>query len=199
VERDAGGAAVDLAQKWVGSECSADADCNFPGGSCHQNPYGRGFCTTACSGSCADRPGEIATACVPDGSGHGLCIRQASTLNNFCRPYESFEYKASTPRFGSSRVVDACVPGSMGFVGDACLSSADCAAGRTCERHGQGPGLCTQPCDAARACPVQNGIGTACVAGRCLKACDVQDACGAAVAATCRKAGAVLACIPLGG
>jgi hypothetical protein len=43
---------------------------------------------------------------------------------------------------------------------------------------------------------VQNGIGTACVAGRCLKACDVQDACGAAVATTCSKAGAVLACIP---
>jgi len=86
-----------------------------------------------------------------------------------------------------------------GFVGDPCLSSADCAAGRSCERHGQGPGLCTQACDGAHACPTQNGIRTACVAGRCLKACDVQDACGAAVAATCAKAGTVLACLPSGG
>ena len=193
VERDDAGKAVDLAQRWIGSECAADADCNFAGGVCHANPYGRGFCTAACTGSCADRPGEIATACVPDGSA-GMCVRQASLLNNFCRPYESFEYKASSPRFGSSRAVDACVPGSYGFVGDACLSSADCAAGRTCERHGQSPGLCTQPCGAA--CPTEHGLATACVAGRCLKKCDVQDACGAAVATTCAKAGAVLACQP---
>src|SRR5207244_13163726 len=132
-------------------------------------------------------------------SGAGMCVRQASKLNNFCRPYESFEYKASSPRYGSSRAVDACVPGSGGFVGDPCLSSADCNAGRSCERHGQGPGLCTQACDAAHACPTQNGIRTACVANRCLKACDVQDACGIAVAATCSKSGGVLACLPSGG
>ena len=120
VERDPAGRAVDLAQKWIGSECGADADCNFAGGLCHANAYGRGFCTAACNGSCADRPTEIATACVP---------------------------------------------GSSGFVGDPCLSSADCAAGRTCERHGQGRGLCTQTC-------------------------------GAAVATTCAKAVAVLACLP---
>jgi L,D-transpeptidase-like protein len=196
VERDDAGKAIDLAQKWVGSECSADADCNFAGGSCHQNPYGRSFCTMACAGSCADRTGEIATACVNDGKGGGMCVRQASLLNNFCRPYESFEYKASAPRFGSSHPVDACVPGSIGFVGDPCLSSADCAAGRSCERHGQGPGLCTQSCDTKHACPTQNGLGSACVAGRCLRKCDVQDACGAAVAESCAKVGAVVACVP---
>ncbi len=194
VERDASGRAVDLAQKWIGSECGKSADCNFPGGTCHANAYGRGFCTASCTGSCADRAGEIATACVPDTSSSGICVRQASLLNNFCRPYESFAYKESGPRFGSTRAVDACVPGSSGFVGDACLSSADCAAGRTCERHGQGPGLCTQPCGAG--CPTEHGLATTCVAGRCLKRCDVQEACGAAVATTCAKAGTVLACLP---
>jgi hypothetical protein len=152
IEREDRGAAIDLAQRWVGSECAREADCNFAGGRCRQNPYGHSFCTTACSGACADRPGEIATACAP---------------------------------------------GPEGFVGDPCLSSADCAAGRTCERRGPGPGLCTQPCDATRACPTQNGIRTTCVAGRCVKACDVQDACGAAVATTCTKA--AMACLPSGG
>ena len=194
VERDDQGRAVDLQQKWIGSECSADADCNFQGGACRQNPYGRGFCTAACNGSCADRAGEIATACVPDGSGKGMCVRQASLLDNLCRPYESFVYKASGPRYGSARAVDACVPGSSGFVGDPCLSSADCAAGRTCERHGQGPGLCTQPCGAG--CPTEHGLASACVSGRCLRQCDVQEACGAAVATTCTKPGGVLACLP---
>ncbi|HUJ27964.1 MAG TPA: L,D-transpeptidase [Myxococcales bacterium] len=197
VERDAEGRAVDLPQRWVGSECSADADCNFPGGSCRPNAYGRNFCTMACSGTCPDRAGEIATACVPDGAGHGMCVRQASALDNFCRPYESFEYKASTTRFGSSKPVDACVPGSAGFVGDPCLSSTDCTAGRTCERHGSGPGLCTQPCTSS--CPTQNGIASACVLSRCLRACDVQDACGGAVAATCERGGTSLACVPSSG
>lgn len=199
VERDDRQGAIDLAQRWVGSECARDADCNFAGGKCRTNPYGHSFCTMSCSGTCADRPGEIATACVPDGAGGGMCVRQASALNDFCRPYEAFAYKPSLMRFGSTRAVDACVPGAEGFVGDPCLSSADCATGRNCERHGEGPGLCTQPCDAGHACPTQNGIRTACVASRCLKACDVQDACGVAVAATCARAGPVLACLPSGG
>src|SRR5439155_23325795 len=40
VERDDAGRAVDLAQRWVGSECSADAECNFAGGKCQSNAYG---------------------------------------------------------------------------------------------------------------------------------------------------------------
>ena len=198
VERDDGGAAVDLAQKWVGSECAQNSDCNFAGGVCHANPWGRGFCTMACSGSCADRPGELATACVPDAStGTGMCVRQASALNNFCRPYESFEYRPQSSRYGSTKAVDACVPGSAGFVGDPCLSSADCSAGRSCERHGTGPGFCTQSCTSS--CPTQNGLASVCVANRCLRKCDVQDACGGAVAETCGKAGTSLACLPASG
>ena len=198
VERDDAGKAVDLASRWIGSECSQNADCNFAGGVCHANSFGKGFCTAACNGSCTDRPGEIATACVPDGAGAGMCVRQASTLNNFCRNYEAFEYAPAAKRFGSSRAVDACVPGSQGFVGDPCFASSDCSSGRTCERHGNGPGLCTQSCTTSAQCPTANGLGSACVAGRCLRACDVQDACGAAVPATCAKSGSTLACLPSG-
>ena len=198
VERDENAKAIDLAARWVGSECDANADCNFAGGACHANPYGHAFCTQACSGSCPDKAGELATACVPDSAaaGKGMCVRQASDLNNHCRPYDAFELATQTPRFGSSRPVDACVPGSSGFVGDPCLSSADCASGRSCERKGMGPGLCTQACDAAHACPSANGLASACVAGRCLETCDVQDACGVSVSTTCKKVGAVNACVP---
>jgi hypothetical protein len=196
VERDAEGRAVDLRQRWIGSECAADSDCNFPGGSCRANPYGHSFCTAACAGSCDDLAGEIVTACVPDGAGKGLCLRQANDLNNGCRAYESFEPAKGIQRFGSSRPVDACVPGSAGFVGDPCLASADCAVGRTCERKGPGPGLCTQTCDAAHSCPAQSGLASTCVAGRCLRSCEVQDACGSSTATTCTKVGKVAACAP---
>jgi hypothetical protein len=195
VERDANGAAIDLAQRWVGSECSASSDCNFAGGVCQPNAFGRSFCTLACNGSCPDRAGEIPTACVPSAQG-GICVRQATALNDSCRAYESFKYAPGTPRFGSSHPADACLPGSIGFVGDPCLSSADCSAGRSCERHGSGPGLCTQPCSATTACPSERGIASACLGGRCLRTCDVQEACGGSVAATCTRS---LVCQPAGG
>jgi hypothetical protein len=197
VERDDQGRAVDLAQRWVGSECQSAADCNFAGGVCQPNAYGRSFCTMACSGGCPDRVGEIATACVPDGRGSGMCVRQASALNNFCRYAESFADAPQTLRFGRATRVDVCVPGSAGFVGDPCLSSSDCASGRTCERSADGgPGFCTQTCDASHACPSANGLSSSCVQGRCVRSCDVQDACGVATATTCARVGTAFACIP---
>lgn len=195
-ERDQNGKRVDLAQRWIGSECDADADCNFTGGACHANAYGHAFCTAACAGSCNDLPGEIATACVADGSGgKGMCIRQASALNNECRSNEGFRFAAGTRRFGRATTVDACVPGSEGFVGDSCLSTSDCTSGRTCELHGA-RGLCTEACNTSQDCPSANGLGSACVANRCLRTCDVQDACGAALPETCAKASGAVACIP---
>jgi hypothetical protein len=185
VERTPEGKAIDLPQKWVGSECDADSDCNFSGGVCRPNPYGHAFCSMKCSGSCADLTGEIATACVGD----GYCVHQASALNNFCRPYEAFRYARGIPRFGSAKPVDACVPGSAGFVGDPCLSNSDCAAGRVCSQH-----VCTQPCDASHACPKLDGIASACVSGECLRSCSIDEDCGAATPETCE--GKPLACVP---
>ncbi len=194
VERDPAGKSVDLSPRFIGSECDSAADCGFAGALCQANAYGHSFCTVACTGSCADRTGEIATACIPDGKGAGMCVRQASLLNNFCRSDESFRYAPQTTRFGRPSQVDVCAPGSSGFVGDPCLSSSDCAAGRTCERKGRGPGLCTQGCTSS--CPTEHGLGATCVAGRCLRSCDVQDACGTSTATTCQRAGAASACVP---
>jgi hypothetical protein len=196
VEREADGDAVDLSPKWIGSECKTASDCGYAGATCQPNAYGRGFCSMACAGSCPDRAGEIATACVPNSSGSGMCVRQASTLNNFCRNADSFEYAPQALRFGKATRTDVCVPGSSGFVGDPCLTTADCNGGRTCERHGAGPGFCTQACDASHACPTANGLASACSAGRCLRTCDVQDACGVATGTACKKVGAVSACNP---
>lgn len=195
-ERDSEARAVDLSPRWIGSECQAASDCGFAGAVCHANAYGPSFCTLPCSGSCPDRAGEIATACVADGQGAGICVRQATALNNFCRSTESFEYAPQTVRFGKTTKVDVCVPGSSGFVGDPCLATSDCAGGRSCERHGADPGFCTQACDAAHACPSANGLGSVCSGGRCLRACDVQDACGTSTGTTCEKVGTVTACNP---
>ena len=49
---------MDLVQRWVGSECAQDSDCNFDRGQCRPNPYGHSFCTMACSGSCAPGPSK---------------------------------------------------------------------------------------------------------------------------------------------
>ena len=196
VERDAGGKSVDLSPRFIGSECDSAADCGFAGALCRANPYGHSFCTVKCAGSCADRPGEIATACVPDGQGAGLCVRQASALNNDCRNAESFSYAPQTARFGRPTNVDACIPGSSGFVGDPCLADRDCASGRTCERKGAGPGLCTQGCVTPSDCPSEHGLSSTCVAGRCLRSCDVQDACGTATTTTCKPVAGGAACLP---
>src|SRR2546423_1543144 len=58
-ERLADGTRTDVASKWVGAECGADSDCNFAGGLCAYNAYSdRGFCTTRCTSTCADKAGQ---------------------------------------------------------------------------------------------------------------------------------------------
>jgi hypothetical protein len=80
IERLPSGAAVDIPNKFVGAECSVDADCNFAGGACHE-----GTCSIKCTRGCPDRAGEAPTFCNTD----GWCMPQASsTYNNTCKRYE---------------------------------------------------------------------------------------------------------------
>src|SRR5262249_10395882 len=84
---------VDGEPAWIGSECSSTADCNFPDGFCHTNPYSeRGFCTARCSKYCTDKAGYPTTFCVtdPDAAGQGMCVAKVSTVNSECRPYDHF-------------------------------------------------------------------------------------------------------------
>jgi hypothetical protein len=174
-ERDAAGRRIDAPRRWIGAECASDADCDFPGGLCKRNRVGgRGFCTARCSRYCPDRAGAPPTFCIadPDAPALGMCVPRTASMMPDCRPLDHFT-PASLPRFGQPTVkATVCVPGSPGWIGDRCLSDADCKNGTRCAA-----GLCTQSC--ARYCPDQPGLApTFCVGepamgsgGSCARTC----------------------------
>lgn len=174
-ERTVTGPRVDVPAKWIGAECSVDADCNFTGGFCRPNRYsGRGACSARCTTTCADRAGQPATFCVadPDAAGKGMCVPRHLPVNADCRPYDHF-VAATKTRPTSTTSAAVCVPGSPGWVGDRCLVNADCKSGTRC-----GPrGVCAMPCD--RFCTDQPGYAdTFCVrddalgaGGQCARQC----------------------------
>ncbi len=143
-ERLASGVEVDVAQKWIGAECSIDSDCNFTGGLCKRNPFGgRGYCTARCSAYCTDRPGQPQTFCVadPDAPGQGMCVAKESAVDSGCRPYDHFTPQVRARNTQPSVTAKVCVPGSRGWVGDRCLASTDCGNGTSCVN-----GTCTMTC-----------------------------------------------------
>jgi hypothetical protein len=173
-ERKSDGVRVDLADRWIGSECTADSDCNFAGGICHANAWGgRSFCTMSCTSRCPDRVGAPTTFCTADSSAPtaGICVPRAEPINRDCRPYDHFVERERT-RFGSPTVrATVCVPGSPGWVGDRCLRNDDCLAGATCDSEGVCSMPCTTYCDDEPGSPT-----TFCAAdssgGRCRRQCD---------------------------
>ncbi len=117
VERLSTGAAVDLPQRWVGSECSANSDCNFTGGTCRIAAGAtKGFCTMPCTSSCADRAGEGSTFCVRDpassNASRGICVVAASSVyNNTCARYRGLlSYARGVSRPDASASNDVCMP-----------------------------------------------------------------------------------------
>ena len=181
-ERTPEGTRVDLAAQWVGSVCSANADCNFPGGFCATNKLTqRGFCSARCSTTCADRAGSPSTFCVadPNAAGQGMCVNKAQSENFECRPYDHFQIATATPRFNNPTAkANVCLPKSPGWVGDHCLSSAECGSGTTCVgATASKPGMCTMAC--TRYCSDQPGYAdTFCAAvpslgtgGSCVRQC----------------------------
>ncbi len=160
-ERDGAGRRVDTQSKWVGSECSADADCNYAGGFCHANDVGgRGFCSLRCSGTCPDRANLPTTACIADpaAAGQGMCVLRAQPQNSDCRSWDHLTAQTRR-RFNSTTSATVCAPGSRGWVGERCLQDADCTSGTTCAGEGPGKaGVCTEACSAA--CPDQPGFAT---------------------------------------
>ena len=173
-ERASSGVRVDLAERWIGSECTTNSDCSFDGGVCHANAWGgRSFCTKACTSRCPDRVGAPTTFCAEDTSapGTGICVPRAEAINRECRPYDHF-VEVDRARFGSPSVhASVCAPGSPGWVGDRCLRNDDCLAGATCDSEG----VCSMPC--ASFCDDEPGSPTTfCAAdsggGRCRRQCD---------------------------
>jgi len=195
-ERKTDGVAIDLAKKWVGSECKVDADCNFTDGFCHKNAYaGRGFCSARCTRFCTDMAQDPAgTFCVadPDDVTKGMCVKKSVAVDNTCRRYDHFTTKKGIGRFGQPTVkADVCLPGTEGWIGDRCLQDSECT-GSVCMPVDDGDGgLCTQAC--GRTCPDKaNFAGTFCVKatseselsdGMCVASCTRDDDCS--VGTTC--------------
>jgi len=187
--------AVDIAAKWIGQECSADADCNFTGGLCHANSYsGRKFCTARCTSTCSDKAGYPGTFCVADPADttKGMCVAKSVAVDNTCRRYDHFVTKVGVKRFNQSVVkADVCLPGSEGWMGDRCLASGDCTTGACAPVDDGQVGVCTQSC--SRSCPDKaNYASTFCVDaseesglsdGMCVASCFSSDDC--AIGTTC--------------
>ncbi len=114
IERDANGDAVDVTSRWVGSECTSDAQCDGAGARCRfSSGAAQGTCTVSCTHSCADRAGEAPTFCVRDPaiSTQGICVPQASsTYNKSCARFEGRLSFAHATRPDGSASSDVCVP-----------------------------------------------------------------------------------------
>jgi hypothetical protein len=175
-ERAADGTIVDIAQKWVGSSCTTDADCNFDGGFCAQNPVSHGgYCTAHCTQYCPDRTGYPSTFCAAD---TGTCMPRALDQDFGCRPYDSMTPHAAARMNQPSVTATVCEPHSPGWIGDHCTADADCNTGLSCKgATALSAGICTQAC--AAICPDQPGwTETTCVnapmiadGGSCLRRC----------------------------
>ena len=99
-------------QKWVGSGCAKDSECNFASGAasatCHRfTPTGGsaelGFCTVACEGFCPDRAGASPTFCTSlDGGLTGRCVAKSHTTNQSCAAIAGTEAKLASRFIGTS-------------------------------------------------------------------------------------------------
>lgn len=175
---------VDLAQKWIGAECTTASDCNYPGGKCITNPFTqKGSCSADCTSTCADRAGYPQTFCVADpqtehGPVKGHCVAKAVAENFQCRPYGEFQ-PATLSRINQPAVkASVCVPASRGWVGDRCRTNTDCTTGTTCAgASALRAGVCTMACN--QFCADQPGYAdTFCATapslapgGSCLRQC----------------------------
>lgn len=145
---------VDLAQKWIGAECTTSSDCNYTGGYCATNPLSqKGYCSAKCTSTCADRAGSPPTFCVAEpqtnhGPAQGHCVAKSVPENYQCRPYGQMQ-PVTMARINQPAVqASVCMPASPGWIGDHCNANADCKTGTTCAGVGGGhAGVCTMACN----------------------------------------------------
>lgn len=116
VERTNDGRAVDVEDRWVGAECTANSDCSFANGLCRV-PAGEtiGTCTLPCTMSCPDRAGRATTFCVRDPAATtmsaGICVPRAdSVYNNSCVSYRGRLSLANATRPDASLSANVCRP-----------------------------------------------------------------------------------------
>jgi hypothetical protein len=56
---------IEPVDKFVGSPCASDAECNYEGGVCLTDGFAGGMCSAACERFCPDAEGFPVTFCVP--------------------------------------------------------------------------------------------------------------------------------------
>jgi hypothetical protein len=206
VDRYADGRRVDVADKWIGAECTSDAECNYEGGMCVPNAVGgRGYCSKTCTTSCPDKANYPTTFCADLGDADGgRCVPRVGSQNYDCRPYDSLVAQTVT-RPGGGITANACIPGSRGFIGDRCTDTDGCDAGLNCAEIVPGaPRVCTKACTTT--CPDQPGsTATFCAigvdGGTCVRGCTADSGieCAegfACVAETAAAGGTAYGCEP---
>ncbi len=182
------GQRVDIEEKWIGSECQQDSDCGFDNAICALNPYSNmGFCSLNCDGYCPDKARLPVSACVPNQNGDGgICVLRAQSENDSCRNQTQFIATEVELWHRDGKSAQVCVPGTNGFIGDACFGESDCTEHLTClKKAGREKGICTQPCDRFCSDHIAKPL-TACVAlsgefegisldqeGYCVRQCDL--------------------------
>ena len=119
IERDAAGQALDVSPRFIGAECTDDAQCDFEGGLCQRSgdDARAGFCTKRCDRICADRLDYPTTYCVDaakvgaSDSSDGRCVPVSNDQSHSCRRFAVLAPSAATPRHGQPEVTrDVCLP-----------------------------------------------------------------------------------------
>ncbi len=101
-------------EPWIGSSCEQDSDCGFAveGTAARCLKSGNdGYCTVACEGYCADKPGAAGTFCGRVGTA-GACMAKAAPENDGCFDIDGTSAK-QVERFvgnsgASSKVATVC-------------------------------------------------------------------------------------------
>ena len=97
-----------VATKFIGDKCTANAECNFAGGTCAP----AGFCTEACTAFCPDQSGKAPTFCIanPDDTAHGMCVSKSAPQNASCAALPGTT-AMTEPRFSDPTVTAlVCTP-----------------------------------------------------------------------------------------
>lgn len=111
IERAPDGTAIDVAPKWIGSECRADSDCGYAGAKCLATASGRGSCSAACDRYCTyDKYGYSPTYCVENPTTReGVCAIRPSGFNNSCKRFDGLK-STRLKRHKTTTLVDVCSP-----------------------------------------------------------------------------------------
>jgi peptidoglycan/xylan/chitin deacetylase (PgdA/CDA1 family) len=102
--------------KFIGDQCTTNAQCAFTANGQQGRCSAAGFCTVSCSGSCPDASGKAPTFCIADATSTnaGLCVSKSHALNNNCAALPNTARRDASRFLGTSNTAPAratvCAP-----------------------------------------------------------------------------------------